>query len=1476
MKGTFSRRTIVSLVSALVLVATCNTPVWAEVTEELRAVYARFGEQTDQQQKAQLGNRVLQLADRDMSDQPSGLADVYMEVGWIYFNVKQYDRTEAVFRKALALKEKAHGRMHLELVKPLHAIGDVIYNVALQNKPERFAETIPLYQRAAQIREKNLGSTHIDVALSLHEYGLSCMKSEKYAEATTALRRALRIRENQLGAEANEVQQTLRVLAETYYWENKYDDALPLFERAVKICVKLFGDDSLDTAAARYQLAMNLYLQKRYADAAPLFKQVAELRAAQLGADDPSAFGALRKYGDNIYYQENYADAAPIYEQVLANSESYYGAEHLEVAQSLWDLGFTQYMLGKYAEAQPTLQRCAAIRESLLGMADSSTGLALQKVGDALYFDTKYSEAAATYQRAIESLDASPGDQSQNLAYTCRRLGDSLYYLAQYDDAQPHYERALALYEKIYGEKHAEVATSLNDLGWNLWNLNRFADAEPILRRCATLREELLGPEDAELSRTLVKLADVLHAQRRFTEAQPLYERACSIREKALGEDADVAFPFMSLGDNLHELRRYDEAQKAYAHALEIRRAKLQATDALIAISLQGLASVDIEVRRYDSAEQRIKEALQIQEQAFGSDHSNVGDCLDDLALVRLGQGRYAEAESIANRALSIRERANPVNEAVLAFAQCRLANVFGFQGRYDEAEELYRVALTIRERLYVTDDPLVGETISLMADLIHHQNRNGEAEPLFRRALEIQMVSPGPESLDVAWSRQGLAEALAATARAAEAEPLFGQALVQFQQAWGDDHTSIADCVSAIADMRASQDRLPEAETLYRQVLAMREKLLGPEHPEVAQALFDLGNVLNRTQRQAEAMPLLDRAVDIQSKAGISLHDRFLTYNLRADVAWRLNKRGDALADLKTAMRIAEELRGYSSGAEQERAQFFGGFVGAFERMVLWQTELGDMPEALAAIERSRARSLLDEMGMQTTDLEAGRPLVERRQLAEAEGQITTKIGELEVALKQVLTDKTLSAEARLERRKAIEKDLADARDALYKHYRQARASNATYKIVLDKYISSNEPPRLGELQRRLVRDDGLMLLYLLGGEGGFVLIIDGQQAQLKPLAIDAAAAAALGTDAGPLTSARLQKALMNADRTGVLQLLQQQQLDARLPPKLAALWNVLVPEAERARLTSGKLKRLLVVPDGPLAFLPFETLVVKPGAQPAYLLDTGPAICYGPSAKVMYLLAARPTPALPAGREPVLTVGDPSYPAADGTVQVAATSTAGAGGPSQSRYSLHGAVLPRLPYSATESQWVSDVFTKQELGAVRLVAGDATERRVRAEIADRRLLHLACHGLTDQTHGNFYGALALTEDATATADPANDGFLTLAEIYTLNLHSCELTILSACQTNYGPEQQGEGIWALSRGFLVAGSRRVVASNWVVDDEAAASLISMFCSGVAKAEHDHQPVDYAGSLHESKRRIRRQDKWSSPYYWGTFVLVGP
>jgi CHAT domain-containing protein len=187
-----------------------------------------------------------------------------------------------------------------------------------------------------------------------------------------------------------------------------------------------------------------------------------------------------------------------------------------------------------------------------------------------------------------------------------------------------------------------------------------------------------------------------------------------------------------------------------------------------------------------------------------------------------------------------------------------------------------------------------------------------------------------------------------------------------------------------------------------------------------------------------------------------------------------------------------------------------------------------------------------------------------------------------------------------------------------------------------------------------------------------------------------------------------------------------------------------------------------------------------------------------------------------------------------------------------------------------------VTRAFLGQGIKATALSGKTATEAGLRYWAPSRRVLHLACHGLADQNYGNFFGALALTPGPKGSADPADDGFLILSEIYDLNLKGCELAIVSACETNVGPQNQGEGTWALSRGFLVAGARRVLASDWLVDDEATASLVSVFATAIARAEKDGKAPDHAAALQRAKRWLRQQEKWQGPYYWASMVLIGP
>ena len=164
-------------------------------------------------------------------------------------------------------------------------------------------------------------------------------------------------------------------------------------------------------------------------------------------------------------------------------------------------------------------------------------------------------------------------------------------------------------------------------------------------------------------------------------------------------------------------------------------------------------------------------------------------------------------------------------------------------------------------------------------------------------------------------------------------------------------------------------------------------------------------------------------------------------------------------------------------------------------------------------------------------------------------------------------------------------------------------------------------------------------------------------------------------------------------------------------------------------------------------------------------------------------------------------------------------------------------------------------------------------------AALPGRHVVHIAAHGLADNRLGNLFGGLWLAPPPglkTVEPEAADDGFLGLGEIYRPPLSECELAVLSACVTNYGPQQPLEAGVTLAGGFLAAGARRVVASHWSVDDESTAELMSVFFQEVTAAARAGRALSYARALQQARRQVRDRAGWSAPYYWAPFVLVGP
>ena len=267
-----------------------------------------------------------------------------------------------------------------------------------------------------------------------------------------------------------------------------------------------------------------------------------------------------------------------------------------------------------------------------------------------------------------------------------------------------------------------------------------------------------------------------------------------------------------------------------------------------------------------------------------------------------------------------------------------------------------------------------------------------------------------------------------------------------------------------------------------------------------------------------------------------------------------------------------------------------------------------------------------------------------------------------------------------------------------------------------------------------------------------------------------------------------------------------------------------------------SGELLR--ISPDGALRHLPFELLEGTPGTP---LVERW-AVTYLPSASTL----ARPG-VVERETANLLGIADPWLP----------SSGSGHSSPRDLLVERFGLA----PLAAAERE-VGEAHRLLGGRGIFLTRGQATELAFRNAVGQgARVVHLAAHAVVDERPGR--GAAILLAPYRD-----DDGLLTPEEIATLDDRS-NLTVLAACRTAIGPEEDGQALSSLTGAFLAAGSRGVVATLWDVGDAATAAFMEQFywelSRGLAPAE----------ALAKAKRRLRADPRWSRPDLWAGYILVG-
>jgi CHAT domain-containing protein/Tfp pilus assembly protein PilF len=980
------------------------------------------------------------------------------------------------------------------------------------------------------------------------------------------------------------------------------------------------------------------------------------------------------------------------------------------------------------------------------------------------------------------------------------------------------------------------------------------------------------------------------------------------------------------------------EAADRYAGAVSCWRASGAQAEASTALIQMG--DIDFVLSEYARARGEYVEALKGLK-AVG-DRRGEAEALYKLGLVYSHLGDTGKATRHAEEALSLSRKIG--DKRIEAGALDSLS--FAYYMRSDSARALdgFRQALSVAQE---TGDRL--QQAQVLLNLGYTLNDEGELEealsyykqalPLWQEANHLRGLSRTLTAIGGIYSALGESQdalnhhqqalAIARDMGDADSQSAIENGIGYVYETLGDYDKALDSYLQALDGFRATGNLPGEAQSsqfvgqtysqlgdagraqeFYSQGLALSRKLGDPTLE--ALALNRIGGVAREAGRREEAMANFERALSLYRLAGnrraeaitlnnigdllramgderaaLGRHARalpmaratgdraleVLTLTSMARIERDLGELDAAHSRLESSLKIIESLRTKIVNLDLRASylaavrQHYELYIDVLMRMSKTRNADGLAAVALKVSELARARSLLDMLVEGHADVRSG-----------ADPALLDKEQSLRRSLDQLNERqmRLLSARHSGEQLSALDEEI----HALTAEYEQVE-TQIREKSPLYAALTQPQPLDLKDLQQKVLDDKTLLLEYALGDERSYLWVVS----QSTMIGYELPPRARIESAALRLYALLLASQPVRGE-TEVQRQARVSEAESQYWTQAAELGEmVLGPAAEQL----GD-KRLLVVADGALQYIPFGALTLPQNASSSEVAANGgpeasseerPPIVLDheivtlPSASLLWVLrrqAARREPA----PNTVAVLADPVFEKDDPRVQ--------AGGPAQQvepaallpdarpGRSLRGIVrggleggITRLMGSREEAEAI--MAFAPEGGGLEILGFDASRTRAMSdELGRYQIVHFATHGILDSQHPESSGiVLSLVDEA---GRPQN-GFLRLRDVYNLKL-PVELVVLSACDTGLGKEVKGEGLIGLTRGFMYAGASSVMASLWRVDDDATTELMKHFYQGVLK-----DGLRPAAALREAQLRMWRQKRWRSPYFWAGFVLQG-
>jgi CHAT domain-containing protein/Flp pilus assembly protein TadD len=932
-------------------------------------------------------------------------------------------------------------------------------------------------------------------------------------------------------------------------------------------------------------------------------------------------------------------------------------------------------------------------------------------------------------------------------------------------------------------------------------------------------------------------LGIVLARRGRLQEAADAYREAIRL-------DPNLANAYNNLAEVLQDLGQPQEAEQAQAQASTV----LNSANSTSVIDYINLGRALGNQGKHEEAIAAYEIALELNP-TLGTTYNNLGNSLRSLE-------RLEEAAEAYRRAIEL--------TPTLVVAYNNLGFVLTQLGRPEEAREVYDRVNAIDPRLIALREPdnASAEDYNTLGRVLRSQNRREEAIAAYTRAIELN------DQLAAAYNNRGVAyaeleqidaaiedyrvatfldptptqyvnlgNALRARGRLDEAiaaylniESVFN--LIEQLPTRVNNQDLLTALISNQDNFEFYRDRasfFAENQSYYTSYINILMQL----HRERPDGDIRFDALALETSERARARSLLEILTGAEAYQNVG--DPELVEEER-----RLRRQFERLEanweQLRTEQQTLNSLRQLSIENPPEVA----GSTGVIEAEAI-ASPIDSAPVDNAPVDNAPVDNGSSTVGVSTDGTSTDGTSID----------ITTNIT---VALTQAI-----EAQMQLSQRQArLDQRQDELEQQIKQVLEQYKTTQEQIRVDNPEYAEITQPKALTvrDIQTQILDNDTLLLEYWVGEERSYLWLVSNTEVRTYELPGRAAIDVAARQFYNFLT---VPSERVKAVRT------------AQAGMELSRM--ILGPAAEQL-----KDKRLLVVADGSLHYIPFsaipipqaESIPVDPEDLPEPLI-VNHEIVNLPSASTLAIVRERLGDRPAASRQlaviadPVFNREDPRFlelAAGQTTVPTLATRTAS---------SPPTEAFARLLGTSQEANEIIKIAEDEGEDFLSLTGFEANrERALDEELSQYQILHFATHGfLNDRSPGE--SGLVLSQYDEQINPLEGDNFLSLTDVFGLRL-SAELVVLSGCRTGLGADLRGEGLVGLTRGFMYAGAERVLVSLWSVDDEATAALMSRFYDEL---------IDKNNSPAEALRAAQLQllqdsdSTWQTPYYWAAFTLQG-